>query len=44
MIAKMKGQNDFIMVSNNVGGTALHVAADVGLVKVSLGAQKDIFM
>ncbi|RDD41722.1 Transient receptor potential cation channel subfamily A member 1 [Trichoplax sp. H2] len=28
--AKIKGQNDYIMISNNEGGTALHVAADVG--------------
>lgn len=34
-IAKMKGQNDYILISNNEGGTALHVAADANSFKVS---------
>ncbi|RDD41723.1 Transient receptor potential cation channel subfamily A member 1 [Trichoplax sp. H2] len=28
--AKVKGLNDYIIISNNEGGTALHIAADVG--------------
>lgn len=31
----MKGQNDYILISNNEGGTALHVAADANSFKVS---------
>ena len=35
LTAKIKGQNNYIMISNNVGGTALHVAADIGSIKVN---------
>lgn len=33
-IAKAKGNTDYIMISNNEGGTALHVAADNGSIEV----------
>lgn len=39
----MKGQTNYIMISNNMGETALHVAADVGSIKVSLIAQETYF-
>ena len=30
----MKGKTDYIMISNNEGGTVLHVAADNGSIEV----------
>lgn len=44
MIAKIKGQKNYIMISNNVGGTPLHVAADIGSVKVSFAAQNILYV